>query len=414
MNSDQEKVFEAIKLGKNTFITGGAGVGKSYLVHEIVKYLVESKINYSVTAMTGCASVLINGRTIHSFMGIGLAKGSIQELFKKIARNKNIYKRLIDLRVLILDVVSMLSDELFDKISKLFSLIHQTDRPFGILQVIFVGDMSQLKPIEGDYCFKSKYWKQCEFNVTILTQNMRISGDQLFKEILDRLRWGKCTDDDLDVLNELRITEFPDGIIPTRLFSKNKDVDALNNIELNKLINTNNPDLLYEVLYIGNSIKKKASSSYITSQKILETLKLCVGAQVIVTRNIDPDIGIVNGTRGTVVKIDPEFVSIKLLNGTFYTVMFFNVKADIFNDLDRNIDFKYIPLKLAWGVSIHSSQGMTIDALEIDLGASIFTEEQAYTGLSRARNMNSIKITRLLKSSFKTNKDVIAFYKLCA
>ena len=238
MNSDQEKAFNATTNGKqNTFITGGAGVGKSYLIHEIVKYFVESKIKYSITAMTGCAAVLINGRTIHSFLGIGLAKGTPQDLFKKISRNKKLYDQLIDLRALIIDEVSMLSDELFDKIAKLFTFIHQTDRLFGNLQVILVGDMSQLKPIEGDYCFKAKHWDSCCFNVTILTKNMRVADDLLFKEILDRLRWGKCNDDDLDVLNDLRITEFPSEIIPTRLFSKNKDVDALNNIELSKLIN---------------------------------------------------------------------------------------------------------------------------------------------------------------------------------
>ena len=240
---------------------------------------------------------------------------------------------------------------------------------------------------------------------------MRVSDDPVFKEILDRLRWGQCNDDDLDILNDLRTTKFPDEIIPTRLFSKNKDVDTLNNIELGKLINESNPGIIYEVRYPNHQLKRKASSSYVTSQKILDSIKLCVGAQVIVTRNIDPEIGIVNGTRGTIMKLDQEFIQIKLLDGNYYTLMFFTVKADIFNDLDSNIDFKYIPLKLAWGVSIHSSQGMTIDALEIDLGASIFTEGQAYTGLSRARSMKSIKITRLLRSSFKTNKDVIEFYK---
>lgn len=238
---------------------------------------------------------------------------------------------------------------------------------------------------------------------------MRVQNDQLFKEILDRLRWGICKDDDLDILDELRITTFPDDIIPTRLFSKNKDVDELNNLELGKLISESNPGIVYKVKYPNNPLKLKTSTNYVVSNKINESLKLCVGAQVIVTRNIDQDLGIVNGTRGTIIKFDLDYILIKLLDQREYSLTFFHVKSDDLND--PNVDFKYIPLKLAWGISIHSSQGMTIDALEIDLGSSIFTEGQAYTGLSRARSLSSIKIKKLLKRSFKTNKDVIAFYE---
>ena len=409
LNIDQKKVLEVIKNKENAFITGGAGVGKSFLVSQIKDYFIESEINYSITAMTGSAAVLINGRTIHSFMGIGLAKGSPQDLIRKIKRNPMIYKTLVHLRALIIDEVSMLSDILFDKIAKIFSILHISNKPFGNLQVILVGDMSQLKPIEGDYCFKAEQWNDCHFEVNVLTKNMRVQNDQLFKEILDRLRWGICKDDDLDILDELRITTFPDDIIPTRLFSKNKDVDELNNLELGKLISESNPGIVYKVKYPNNPLKLKTSTNYVVSNKINESLKLCVGAQVIVTRNIDQDLGIVNGTRGTIIKFDLDYILIKLLDQREYSLTFFHVKSDDLND--PNVDFKYIPLKLAWGISIHSSQGMTIDALEIDLGSSIFTEGQAYTGLSRARSLSSIKIKKLLKRSFKTNKDVIAFYE---
>lgn len=148
LNIDQNKVLEVIKNKENAFITGGAGVGKSFLVSQIKDYFIESETNYSITAMTGSAAVLINGRTIHSFMGIGLAKGSPQDLIRKIKRNPIIYKTLVHLRALIIDEVSMLSDILFDKIAKIFSILHISNKPFGNLQVILVGDMSQLKPIE--------------------------------------------------------------------------------------------------------------------------------------------------------------------------------------------------------------------------------------------------------------------------
>jgi len=403
LNKDQLKVLDETG---NTFITGGAGVGKSFLINEIKEDLKKSCLNYATTAMTGSAAVLINGRTLHSFMGIGLAKGTAGDLYRKIKRNIIIYQTLIDLEVLIIDEVSMLSDILFDKIAMVFSMIHKVDKPFGKLRVILVGDMSQLKPIEGNYCFKAKSWDSCNFKVHVLTKNMRVQDDLLFRDILSRLRWGICTDDDLDALNELRDTTFPEGIIPTKLFSKNKDVDSINNIELEKLISESNPAKVYPIRHSTNPIKKKESKYYIDSQKINDSLKICVGAQVIVTRNVDQEYGIVNGTRAVVLKAEENHVLLKLTDGREYILNYFNVKS---MDLE-NIDFRYLPLKLGWGVSIHSSQGMTLDALEIDLGESIFTEGQAYTGLSRARSMKSIKITRLLKRSFKTNKDVIDFY----
>jgi len=403
LNEDQQRALNAVHNLKNLLITGGAGVGKSYLISEIKKFFFDNTIPFGTTAMTGSAAVLINGRTLHSFMGIGLAKGSPDELIKKIKKNKIQYYGLIDLRALIIDEVSMLSDILFNKIDTIFSILHKTDVPFGKVQVILVGDMSQLKPIEGDYCFKAENWNKCKFNVCILNKNMRVQNDIVFKNILDRLRWGICTDDDLDTLDELRQTKFIDGIIPTRLFSLNKDVDQINNLELSKL---DSPMFTYAIKYSSNPFKLKESLQYVSSQKIQDTLKLCVGAQIIVSRNVDPEYGIVNGTRGVITKLTNEHVVIKLINDTEYTITFFPVTCD-----DQPlIDFKYIPLKLGWAVSIHSSQGMTLDSLEIDLGSSIFTEGQAYTGLSRARSLSSVKIIKLQKRSFKTNEDVIQFY----
>ena len=405
LNEDQQKVLLSVQNGKNILITGGAGVGKSYLISEIKKYLRESDISYGITAMTGSASVLINGRTLHSFMGIGLAKGTPEDLLKKIRKNAVILNGLLNLRALIIDEVSMMSDILFEKIAKIFTILHRSDIPFGKVQVILVGDMSQLKPVEGDYCFKSLVWDACKFNVTILTKNMRVQNDLVFKELLDRLRWGVCTESDLDILEECRTTQFLDGIVPTRLYSKNKDVDELNNAELSKLITTGN-SMIYKIKYTSNPFKLKESINYISSQKIQETIKLCVGAQVVVTRNVEPDFGIVNGTRGIITHLEPEYVLIKRTDGTDFAIKYFQVNPDD----QPGVDFKYIPLKLGWAVSIHSSQGMTLDALEIDLGSSIFSEGQAYTGLSRARSLSSVKITKLRKSSFVTNKDVIAFY----
>jgi len=410
LNTKQREIAEQIKSGKNTFVTGFAGSGKSYLIDHICKILTENKKFYAKTAMTGCAAILIDGKTLHSTLGIGLAKGEPKDLYKRICRREGMLPFLLNLNVLIIDEVSMLSDVLFDKIAELFKLIHSTDTPFGNLQIILIGDMSQLKPVEGDYCFYADHWDQCKMEVSVLTENMRINTDTRFDDLLQKLRWGIISD--LDLIEKMKQNEFEGDILPTKLFSKNKDVDSINNFELASLLKEGKESKNYKILYALNPIKMIASTKYTTDNKIDEFLTICVGAQVMVTRNLDFDLQIVNGTRGVVVALSELGVSIKLVNGDIYNVSYFHVKdEDRFGDKSmKNIDFKYLPLKLSWAMSIHKSQGSTIDRLEIDLGESIFACGQAYVAMSRARNSDSVKITKFNKNSIKVSKSVVNFY----
>lgn len=407
LNKDQLDILEFIKERKNVFITGGAGTGKSFLLKKITEYLKEAEKVFAVTAMTGSAAILINGRTLHSTLGIGLAKCDPIELLKRIIKMGTIYNYLKSLDVLIIDEVSMLNDELFDKIFELFKLIKKNDKPFGGVQVILVGDMSQLPPIDGGFCFKSLNFN---FNVKILTKNMRVQNDLVFENMLGRLRWGICNDDDCTLLETLRDTTFENGIIPTKLFSVNKDVDSVNNIELNSLINKGADYKIYSIRYSSDPLKFKTSTNYTKSQKIQDQIKICIGAQIMINRNIDQDLGIVNGTRGVVLKLYDDYIIINLLDGSEYTVSFFHVKPHPFISNLNNLDFKYIPIQLAWSVSIHKSQGMTINSLSADLGRSVFACGQAYTAISRAKDLKSIHLTKICQHSFKANKDVIEFY----
>jgi ATP-dependent DNA helicase PIF1 len=409
LNEDQKEVLEFVKNGKNVFVTGGAGVGKSFLLKEITDYFRENGIIFAVTAMTGSAAILINGRTLHSTLGIGLAKGTPNELLKRLFKMEGAYSLLMSLEVLIIDEVSMLNDILFDKIFELLKLVKRNNKPFGGIQVILVGDMSQLPPVEGSFCFKSLNF---DFNVKILTKNMRVQNDNLFENILGRLRWGICTDDDYSILESLRDTIFENDIVPTKLYSTNKDVDSVNSIELQNLINQGVEYKMYSVRYTSNPLKLKASTNYVNSQKIQEHIKLCIGAQVMVNRNLDPENQIVNGTRGVVTHLYDDYIVIKLINGNEQIISYFHVKPDPFDTVlvDKNLDFKYLPIQLAWSVSIHKSQGMTIDALSADLGRSVFAFGQAYTAISRAKNLSSIKLTKVSQRSFRASPDVIEFY----
>jgi ATP-dependent DNA helicase PIF1 len=384
LNKKQKIILDLVLNGRNIFITGCAGSGKSYLTDHICEILKNK--NIGLTAMTGCAALLVNGKTLHNFLGIGLAKGESMDILKKI-KSKGRISTLKKLEVLIIDEVSMLSDILFDKIAEIFKIIHNSPKPFGNLQVILVGDMSQLKPIEGGYCFNAKYWEQCKFEINVLTENMRINDDIPFHDLLNNIRWGTVTPENISFIEKMKLNVFNGDVLPTKLFSKNKDVDFVNKIELDLLVATGKKTITYNL-------------SGFNENKIPESITLCIGAQVMITRNIEN--GIVNGTRGIVTFVGKNFVTIQLLSGKLYNVNYYQV-------IEPHI-LTYMPLTLAWATSIHRIQGSTIDFLEIDLGDSVFACGQAYVALSRARTSKSIKITNFDKRSIMVDKSVIEFY----
>jgi ATP-dependent DNA helicase PIF1 len=404
LNNKQLYAVEQTIKGENILITGPAGTGKSYTIKYIIELLKADNKNIGLTATTGTAAFIIGGQTIHSFMGLGICDGSIADIFIKIKKQSNIYKRLAELDVLIIDEVSMLDSVLFEKISDIFCYIKSNslkdtellNKPFGGIQIILIGDFCQLAPVNGIYCFLSKLWKDANINVILLEELVRQNDDILCQQILQIIRKGKCTDNILKVLNALKETQFDDEIIPTKLYPKNINVDKINDIEVNKLKEAGNNTYTYTAEATKDNIGN--ISKY--------NVELVVNSQVIVTRNIDISAGIVNGTRGVVKNLFKDFVVIKDTKGNFHNITYYK---DIFDKKSKSY-ILHMPLKVSYALSIHKSQGMTIDALEIDLGDNIFTCGQAYTALSRAKSLNSIKIIEVSKESFKINPFVKAFY----
>jgi ATP-dependent DNA helicase PIF1 len=228
---------------------------------------------------------------------------------------------------------------------------------------------------------------------------MRQKDDEPFMEMLKRLRLGKCSRADLETLRALKDTQFPEGIEPTKLYCKNVDVDAINTREILKL----DAELrTYSVRYTGS---REASERYAKSANVPETISLCIGAQVMITYNIDLGRQLVNGTRGVVTALNASGVTMKLLDGREELIPFIRIQ----NEDDPDIDFHYMPIKLAWAVTIHKSQGLTLDAIEIDIGSNIFSVGQAYTALSRARNLKSVRIRDVAARSFCASQDVKEF-----
>jgi ATP-dependent DNA helicase PIF1 len=416
LNNKQQFAVDQTLNGENILITGPAGTGKSYTIKHIIELLQANGKNIGLTATTGTAAFIIGGQTIHSFMGLGIGDTSIADIFIKIKNRSNIYKTLAELDVLIIDEVSMLDTILFEKISDILCYVKShflkdmelLNKPFGGIQIILIGDFCQLAPVNGFYCFLSKLWTRTNIKVVLLEELVRQNDDILFQQILQIIRKGKCTDNILKVLNALKDTQFDDEIIPTKLYPKNVNVDKINEIEINKLKEAGNNTQIYKAEASNDNVKN--ANKY--------DVELVENSQVIVTRNIDISAGIVNGTRGIIKNLFNDFVIIKDVDGNLHDIPYY---TDVFDKADKTAKtgkaakagksyILHMPLKVSYALSIHKSQGMTIDALEIDLGDNIFTCGQGYTALSRAKSLKCIKIIDVLKESFKINPYVKAFY----
>jgi ATP-dependent DNA helicase PIF1 len=281
----------------------------------------------------------------------------------------------------------MLSNELFEIISKYLSLVRNNDKSFGGIQLILVGDFCQLPPVQNTFCFLSDEWERLNPFMINLKTLVRQEGDTKFQELLERARIGSITDDDITLLQECKKKEDIDYIC---LCSTNKEADTINISELEKLIKDGKEIVAYKT-------------------RTKDKLKLCIGCKVMVNWNIDIEKGIVNGTTGTVVNLDKDTVLIKITNSSkVYKVKYVNVKDENTGLILQTI----MPLQLAWAITIHKSQGATIDYLLTDVGSSIFADGQAYVALSRVKNLDNLALIDVKKKSFKTHYSVKKFYSL--
>lgn len=410
LNEDQLKAFEKVKSGKSVFISGSAGVGKSFTIENIVKWATEAGKAIGVTALTGMAAITISGRTLHSFLGIGLAKKSSGDLYHYVKRKfPATAVRLRNLNILIIDEISMMSAELMDKISEYLQLFRNSLRPFGGVQVVLCGDMCQLPPVDGDYCFNSETWKQLNPEICILSKIMRQKDDETFRNILEDARFGVCTEESLKILKAQRNQTFGE-IRPTILYSKNINVDAINLEEYNKLMTE-------ERVYSSTFSKNKHSKQWAESLKIPEKVGVKIGAQMMLTANLSPDDGYANGTRCMVTGFAEDGPIVVFKDGSQLIITPFVYSDESSNSdesktsEDDTISVSSMPLKLAYALTIHKSQSMTLDAAVIDIGPSIFAHGQAYTALSRVRDLKSVRVINVSKDAFKVHPDVVDFYK---
>ena len=395
----QSKALAILKSGRNVFLTGSAGAGKTYVLNQYIQYLKQHGVPVAITASTGIAATHMNGQTIHSWAGIGI-KDYVSDRYLASLRDKKYFRDKMDkVKVLIIDEISMLHRNQLDAVDYVLKFFKQNDEPFGGVQVIFSGDFFQLPPIgeeweesKDKFCFMSDAWVQSKVHICYLTEQYRQTNNAL-NDILNEIRSGNISQKTVDLL-ESRIEYFPDEIdSQTRLYTHNMDVDRINK---GQLINIDSSSKTFEAKVAGNPALVEVLKKSVLAEEVLE---LKIGAKVMFVRN-NFEVGFVNGTLGNVSGYtEKDEPIIKTLDGEFYVA-----KPETWAIEDESgkalASFTQVPLRLAWAITIHKSQGMTLDSAFIDLSKA-FEKGQGYVALSRLRDLNSLMLHGLNQTALE-------------
>ena len=430
LNAGQRLAYDRVMAGENLFITGAAGTGKSFLLRHIISALVKP----DVVASTGIAASHINGRTVHSWAGIGLGKGSFESLLSRVCGNAAAVARWRAARHLVMDEVSMIDGYLFTTLDRIGREVRGNGGlPFGGLQLILCGDFYQLPPVSVEhngFAFTSQGWRYCDVRCAVLTEIVRQKGDDEFISLLNEVREGVCTPRTTRRLASCHVRTKPrptDGIQPTRLYCTNRDVDKENFAHLDAL-----PGEAQQLP--ANDVFKSGSPSADTRKRLLElldkkaarTLQLKPGAQVMLTKNWE-EMKLVNGSRGVVVALEKKEVGpgdggvsfgvppgeydacrVHFDNGLRIVVR----PASFFQALDGCTCVRIqLPLKLAWALTVHKSQGMTLSRAELML-QDAFAAGQAYVALSRVTSLAGLWLSGLdiTQDVVRAHPEVQRFY----
>lgn len=400
----QDRALEILKLGHSVFLTGEAGSGKSYTIGKFIEWMEEQGKEYAVTASTGIAASHIDGQTIHSWAAIGIDRNLTEAQIDKAAGRA--WERAHNVKVLILDEVSMVDAVLLEDLDKILQKVHRNTRVFGGVQMVFVGDFFQLPPVgkredpePPRFAFESSAWERAGLVVCYLTeQHRQASGDGIMR-VLTAMRHGNLTDTERELVRGC----MKNGPSETRLFTHNADVDTLNSQELAKI---KGKEKRFEMREEGSEYMIAALKRQCLSP---EVLKLKVGARVMFTRN-NVKLGYVNGTIGVVVRFEEGWPVVECLDGSEVQpeIAEWNIKQwkDGYDEPQVVASVKQIPLRLAWAITVHKSQGMSLDSASIDLSKT-FEFGQGYVALSRVRTLSGIHLLGINEKSFEMHPRVV-------
>jgi len=402
----QNQALTILQSGANVFLTGEPGAGKTHTVNAYVAYLRQHGIEPAITASTGIAATHIHGQTIHSWSGIGIRKSLSPYDLDKLGSTEYLVRRIQKTKVLIIDEISMIDGFTLDLIDAVCKTIKQREEPFGGMQVVLVGDFFQLPPISRreemvPFAFESNVWSQMKPLVCYLTEQHRQSDD-VFLSLLSAIRKNEPMDDYMVHLERRIISDdnsFDHAENMTQLFAHNADVDAINTAALHSIEGMTNT----------YTMSSKGSESLVASLKkgclSPERLDLKVGAVVMCTKN-NMQKNFVNGTTGTIVRFEA---------GTKYPII--QTKDDdelTIEPMDWSIEedgkvkasITQIPLRLAWAITIHKSQGLSLDSAMMDL-RQVFEYGQGYVALSRVRSLSGLYLAGWNPQTFQVHPRIL-------
>lgn len=416
-NLEQQKAFDLVaNTNASLFITGKAGTGKTTFVKGIQEQINKS---FLVLAPTGIAAMNVGGQTIHSFFGLPF-EAIGPETKMEVSMEKR--KTLEHIDTIIIDEASMVRCDWVDGIDRFLRTLMHTHLPFGGKQVVFVGDLFQLPPVvrrgSADdmmlcymygngtpYFYKANVMKRMNLP-KIEFQKVYRQEDSEFLDILDRMRLGENTEKDLDVLNRHVSSDDKVGDYSVILTARVNTADGINDQKLNEI---ESEEFCYE-----GEISGKFKSQDVP---VPITLRLKVGAQVIFCRNDYPR-GVVNGTIAKVVALEDDTIKVALKDGEEIEVekMTWETKESVYDETTKTVksevvgSFTQYPLKLAWAITIHKSQGMTFDRMHFDLTRGTFAAGQAYVAISRMRSLDGLTLSRkIFKNDILQNAEIKAF-----
>lgn len=434
LNEKQRSALEAVKKGRNIFLTGAGGTGKSHTIREIVSWATAAGIRVAVTAMTGCAALLLNSeearvkaKTLHSWAGVGLGREAPHELALAIDKNRRAKQRWTQTQLLIVDEVSMMMPDFLEKLDFIARRVRkQAGTKFGGLQLVFAGDFCQLPPISKDvsggalYVFESPIWAALMEENHYLTEIVR-QRDPVFQRLLTEARMGTLSPESIALLESRKGLAWQDSEIrPTLLFTRNAEVSTINRKNMEAL---DGERRTYEVKTVTMAEKGRSSCTISGASVDLHTalarldadapyeasLELCVGAQVMLLTNMDQEHGLVNGSRGVVTGYSP---------GGLPLVRFIGIRDPVLVDRANwwlsdpdTVGRSQIPLKVAYAITIHKSQGATLDSALVDIGSSTFEYGQAYVALSRCRSLEGLYVWALNPKRIMCHPAVKKFYE---
>lgn len=386
--------------GESVLLTGPAGAGKTHVLNQFIKLAKSEGKHVSVTATTGLAATHLGGTTIHAWAGIGVHDDIPPHFAEHVSKGRRDIIQKTD--VLIIDEISMLHDFRLDMVDMACRLVREKpDVPFGGIQLIMSGDFFQLPPINrgdsraGSFVIYSNAWRELDPTICYLETQYRQDDEQLL-EILNALRAGDVRRHHAETLLERGDVELPDGDL-TELHTTNIDVDRINQAKLAELPGD---EYTYEQATTG-------SANYVESlqRSVLAPaqLKLKEGALVMAVKN-SADRKYANGSLGVVIDFDvlTNFPIVKFKNGKTVTMM-----PDTWEQRDgdkKRASITQVPLRLAWAITVHKSQGMTLDAARIDLGKA-FVEGMGYVALSRVKNLRNLYLAGLNRTALRVSED---------